>query len=379
METLTCHWTPESGWDLPSQAADRPDLVLYFSCPETMTGEDSPVLDLVRRFPDVPVCGCSTAGEISGSRVNDRSVVAALVNFSSSTARAVAEALHDAGDSHQAGRRAGARLASPGLRHVMILSGGLAVNGTALVEGFRAVLPAGVAVTGGLAGDGDRFGKTLVGLGADIRPDQLVAIGFYGEKISVGYASRGGWEAFGPKRRITRAQGNTLFELDGQPALQLYKRYLGERAEGLPATGLLFPLGLSRPADPDHLLVRTILAIDEENQSLTFAGDMPEGADVRLMKATSVQLVEGASSAAALALPPDRSSCSLAVLVSCVGRRLVLGQRTDEELEAVTDHLPEGCPAIGFYSYGEACPCDRSGSSELHNQTMTVTLLGETA
>jgi len=261
---------------------------------------------------------------------------------------------------------------------VLVLSDGLSVNGTALVSGLREVLPAGVAITGGLAGDGSRFQKTFVGLGADVRRDQIVAVGLYGPNIVVGYGSRGGWEGFGPRRRITRAKDNTLFELDGQPALPLYKRYLGDRAAGLPATGLLFPLELTKDNTGQTGLVRTILAVDEAQQSLTFAGDMPEGWYARLMMASGDQLVDGAANASADAkgkTPPV--GASLAILVSCVGRRLVMGQRIEEELEAVVNSLSENTATVGFYSYGEACPSAGSDFSELHNQTMTITILSE--
>ena len=298
--------------------------------------------------------------------------------FDSTRVRAVAQSTKDNADSRVVGRLAGKELSAPDLRHVLVLSDGLSVNGTALVSGLREVLPAGVAITGGLAGDGSRFQKTFVGLGADVRRDQIVAVGLYGPNIVVGYGSRGGWEGFGPRRRITRAKDNTLFELDGQPALPLYKRYLGDRAAGLPATGLLFPLELTKDNTGQTGLVRTILAVDEAQQSLTFAGDMPEGWYARLMMASGDQLVDGAANASADAkgkTPPV--GASLAILVSCVGRRLVMGQRIEEELEAVVNSLSENTATVGFYSYGEACPSAGSDFSELHNQTMTITILSE--
>ncbi len=336
------------------------------------------VNELVDRFPQAVVCGCSTAGEILGSRVYDDSIVAVLVYFNSVRIRAVAQSTTKKVDSQTAGRLAAEKLTDSDLRHVLMLSDGISANGTALVAGFYEKLGPGVAITGGLAGDGSRFEKTFVGLGRDVRRDQVVAIGFYGPGLVVGYGSRGGWEGFGPRRHITRSQGNTLFELDGQPALELYKRYLGERASGLPSTGLLFPLELIKDIAEKEGLVRTILAVDEKTQSLTFAGDMPEGWYVRLMKASNDQLVAGAANAAEDAIratPPAGSA--LAILVSCVGRRLVLGQRIEEEVEAVAGVLPERAETVGFYSYGEACPSGGSDFSRFHNQTMTITVLSE--
>lgn len=375
MKTTTGRWTNKSGWTLPDAA---PQLVLYFGATSLLDAGAPAVRELAAKFPGAVVCGCSTAGEILGSRVFDESIVAAIVQFQSTQVRAVAESTAGNADSRRVGRCAAEKLTTPDLRHVLILSDGLSVNGTALVAGFREILAPDVAITGGLAGDGSRFQKTLVGIGHEVKPDQVVAIGFYGPAIVIGYGSRGGWEGFGPRRRITRSQGNTLLELDGQPALALYKRYLGERAAGLPATGLLFPLELTRNATEKAGLVRTILAVDETNQSLTFAGDMAEGWYARLMKATGDQLVEGAAKAGSdAALKSNAGGAMLGIMVSCIGRRLVLGQRIEEELEAVIRSLPGQTETVGFYSYGEACPSAGNDISELHNQTMTITLIGE--
>jgi hypothetical protein len=165
--------------------------------------------------------------------------------------------------------------------------------------------------------------------------------------------------------------------VDGKSALELYKQYLGEHAEGLPATGLLFPLCL-RGRDGADGVVRTILAVDEKEQSMTVAGDVPEGAYARLMKANFDRLIDGAASAAEVCRDstPD-SATELALLISCVGRKMVLGQRTEEEVESVREVLGEQSALTGFYSYGEISPFAPQARCELHNQTMTVTTLAE--
>jgi hypothetical protein len=253
------------------------------------------------------------------------------------------------------------------------------VNGSELVRGLNSKVSPSVVVTGGLAGDGDRFRRTWVL--EDRRPQTgfVTAVGFYGDRIQIGHGSKGGWDRFGPERCVTRSKGNILFELDGRPALHLYKEYLGDRAAGLPATGLLFPLALRANASDAKSLVRTILAVDEREQSLTFAGDIPEGAFAQLMKANFDRLVQGASEAASSTkLSTDGGPCTLAIAISCVGRRLVLGERTEEEIEATLDVLPKGTRQIGFYSYGELSPFT-TGTCDLHNQTMTLTTLSEAA
>jgi hypothetical protein len=261
---------------------------------------------------------------------------------------------------------------------VFVLSDGLCVNGTSLVDGLARHLPPGVAITGGLAGDGSRFGRTSVLDRHQPEANRICAVGFYGERLRIGHGCDGGWSDFGPERRITRSEGNVLFELDGKPALDLYKTYLGERAAGLPGTALLFPLSVRREGDGQETLVRTILGVDEESRSMTFAGDMPQGGLARLMRANTDKLIASAGEAARqAALGASASDDTLVISVSCVGRRLVLGERTDEEVETVLDNAPQRASHVGFYSYGEISPAVPGGASELHNQTMTVTVFSE--
>ena len=188
----------------------------------------------------------------------------------------------------------------------------------------------------------------------------------------------GGWDSFGVDREVTLSKGNILYELDGQPALELYKRYLGSHASKLPASALLFPLSL-RLKDSDTALVRTVLSVNELDGSMIFAGDIPQGEYVRLMKANSDKLIDGALGAAEMSktslhgLIPD-----FAILISCVGRKLVLKQRVEEELEIIRDAIGMNASMTGFYSYGEISPIKPFGQHcELHNQTMTITLFTE--
>jgi len=256
------------------------------------------------------------------------------------------------------------------------LSDGLRVNGTELLSGVQEVLPADVVVTGGLAGDGDRFATTWVVRDGGTTAGVVSAVGLYGDRVRIGHGSRGGWDSFGVERQVTRSDGNVLYELDREPALALYKRYLGDRAAGLPATALLFPLALCTD-DGGPGLVRTVLAVDEAEQSMTFAGDVPQGGRVQLMRANFDRLVEGAATAGRLAgSGQEAGRRSLAIAISCVGRRLVLGERTEEEVEAVLDSLPPASSLVGFYSYGEISP-SASGTCDLHNQTMTLTTIVE--
>lgn len=373
MKIFPISWTEETGWQWDPLAKDA-TLVIYFAAPSALAWVHV-YEDLRRMCPAAQIAGCSTGGEIAGDDVQDESISAIAMCFEFSTVELAMESIADPSGSHAAGAALGASLSSTGLRSVFILADGLRTNGTALVEGLRSVLPEEVLVTGGLAGDGPDFRQTFVG--ADCTPAEglIAAIGFYGERLQIGWGSYGGWKRFGPERTITRSSTNVLYELDAEPALSLYKRYLGEEAARLPGSALLFPLTVWPRGEEKSAVVRTIIAIEEQAQSLTFAGDVPQGYSAQLMRGHFDELVEGASRAGTQAAQQD-NAC-LALLVSCIGRKLLLGQRVSDEVEAVAAALGPKATTAGFYSYGEIAPHEFTGRCELHNQTMTVTTISE--
>jgi len=319
---------------------------------------------------------------VEGDALSDDDLTVLAVGFEHTRLRLATCPLVEAADSRKAGASIGAQLAAPDLAGVFVLSEGLGVNGSALVDGLVDRVGPEAVVSGGLAGDGARFGDTLVTVGGQAASRMVAAVGFYGDRIRISHGSAGGWDEFGPHRVITRAEGNVLYELDGKPALDLYERYLGDEAAGLPASALLYPLKISDPAHPQDEVVRTVLAVDHEARSMTFAGDVPQGWSARLMRGAFERLTDGAAQAADHAVAGLASSGvrpELCLFVSCVGRRLLMGQRTEEEVEAVADALGGDVPMVGFYSYGEIAPQNESKVCGLHNQTVTITLLGEAA
>jgi hypothetical protein len=328
--------------------------------------------ELVRRYPNATLMGCSTAGTVEGARIYDDAAVVTAVRFDHTRVRVEAIGLDGADGSYAAGAELGRRLAAPELVHVFLLSEGIHVNGSALVAGLLSGLPGTVTVSGGLAADGARMSSTVVLTDGGAATDRVVAAGFYGGRVRVRCGSLGGWDPFGPERIITRASGNVVYELDEQPALALYERYLGAHAAGLPASGLLFPLEV-RPPDGGGAVTRTLLAVDRAAGSITFAGDMPTGHVARLMRANIDRLVDGATGAARACA--EVAGAELALVVSCAGRRIVMGQRTEEELDALATALG-GATMTGFYSNGELSPAGCEPCT-LHNQTMTITTLWE--
>ncbi|REA62323.1 hypothetical protein DSL64_08630 [Dyadobacter luteus] len=354
----------------------EPDIIFVFGNRELL--ETSSLTTRLRTlYPQAIFSGCSTAGEIVGESVNDNTIVLTGIQFEKTKIESSLVALKEvASDSFAAGEKLVSQLPTEGLTHVFVVSDGLHVNGTDLVNGMREVLDAHVSITGGLAADGSQFARTvIVEPDGTVAAESVAAIGFYGDSIAIGFGSRGGWDSFGLDRLVTRSTDNILYEIDGQPALDLYKSFLGDQAKHLPSSGLLFPLSM-RDSEDKAPVVRTILGVNEEQKSLTFAGDIPQGSFVRLMKANNDRLINGAEEAAEAALESQDSSPEFAILVSCVGRKLVLKQITEEEVECVSEVL--GKPAMtGFYSYGELAPFNRDTSCELHNQTMTVTTFRE--
>jgi len=368
----------EGDLDAPSKRCASPDhtLVVVFGASDLAHAPES-IGQVARAWSAAPLIGCSTSGEIYGSQIKDGTLVGAAIEFDRTTVRFASAPVRSSADSHTAGAAIAGQLLAPGLRGVLVLSDGLHVNGSELVRGLNSILPESVVVTGGLAGDGDKFQRTWVVKDGLPQSKFVTAVGLYGDHVRIGHGSKGGWDQFGPERVVTSAKGNVLYELDHKPALQLYKEYLGDRAAGLPAAGLLFPLSIRAGTSPDKRLVRTILAVDEAAQSVTFAGDIPEGAFAQLMHANFDRLIQGAADAGASIGPRSQgSNGTLAIAISCVGRRLVLGERTEEEIEATLDVLPPDTQQIGFYSYGEISPYI-TGRCDLHNQTMTVTTIAE--
>ncbi len=369
-------WSQSSGWthEDGGAAAGEVDLVLVFGSTAPMIEARLP--EIRHRYPKAYLCGGSTAGEIVGKEVRDDSLVVTAIKLERSQLRTAEVTIDSVDDSLAAGRQLASAIPHAGLVHTFVLSDGLGVNGSDLVRGLGSVLPAGVATTGGRTGDGERFGHTYVCAGDSVAERRSVLLGFYGERLRVGYSAMGGWDPFGPERRVTRASRNVLYELDGRSALELYKRYLGEHAKNLPASGLLFPLTVRDPLTGESV-TRAVVGIDEGAQSMSFAGDVPDGSFVRLMHANFNRLVDGACAAGRASQQMLGVPAELGILISCIGRKQLLKQRVEEEVEGVIEALDPNTHTTGFYAYGELSPPAPGAPCTLQNQTMSVTLFSE--
>lgn len=354
-------------------------LVLVFGSPEVL-GSPGLHAHLSAAAPGAWLAGCSTAGEISGQGVHHRQAVLTALRFEGEVHLRVAQAQVPAlEDCQAAGQALGRALRAPDLGGILLFGKGVNVNGSALIAGLIGEVGTAIPISGGLAGDDGAFRSTLTLTPTGIDPHGVVAVGLHGPDLHLRHGSMGGWKPFGPARKVTRSHQNRLFELDGEPALNIYKRYLGDHAKDLPASGLLFPFEMLDADLAATGLIRTILGIDEADGSLLLAGDLnPEGY-LRLMHASPDELVDGAEAAARrVADRRDGREGGFALLVSCVGRQLVMGDAVDEEVEAVAEILGRDTTLAGFYSYGEIAPFHTATDCHLHNQTMTITWIGET-
>ena len=326
-------------------------------------------------YPDGHLVFGSTSGEIIGADVLDDSVTITAIEFEKAHFLIKRKNVLDFGNNdYELGKSLSNEFPMEDLKNIFIISEGSFVNGSSLIFGINSKNQ-NINISGGLCGDGDRFQKTICAYNERPKVGEVVAIGFYGDTLEMTSASYGGWSTFGPERRVTKSKGNLLFELDGKPALDLYKEYLGEKSKDLPKSALLYPLNVY--IDNQQATVRTILNINESQNTMVLAGDIPEGSRVKLMMATVDDIADGAAMAANLAMENRMNKPELAILVSCVGRKLVMGQRTEEEIEEVVSIIGEQTKVTGFYSYGEMAPFSGQQSCRLHNQTMTLTLISE--
>ena len=355
--------------------SEQVQLVLGFGSSALVSQEK--LFEAVKnKYPNAEIAICSSAGEIYATEVLDDTVSLMAIQFKSTTITTSAINIEDFASSYEAGKTLVKNLPQENLKLVFVLSDGGKVNGSELVKGMNFSKSNNVLITGGLAGDGTNFEKTFVGLNETPQTGKIIAIGFYGDDLVLSHGSFGGWESFGLERTVTKAEQNVLFEIDGKNALTLYKTYLGQYADELPGSALLFPLSVKLD-DHEDPVVRTILSIDNENQSITFAGDVPKGSKIRFMKSNFDRIIDAASDAANSCLDMNENKPKLAILISCVGRKLIMPNRIDEEIEAISEIFGTGTMLTGFYSYGEISPQNPMANCELLNQTMTITGINE--
>ncbi len=377
MKVVQASKQKDGNWEFrtPNIPLQNP-LVLVFGNRHLLQQPDI-YAEVKAQFPYPHLLFGSSAGEIIDTSVLEDSLVVTAIEFEKSSFHIErANILDRNNDAMVLGKELALRFPTRGLKHLFVLSEGSVVNGSSLINGLESKLDANISLTGGMCGDDARFEMTLASYNEAPKEGEVLAVGLYGDTLEISFASVGGWYPFGPERIVTRSEGNVLYELDHVPALDIYKKYLGEKASELPRASLLYPLNVKAP-DKNNAVVRTILTINQQDNSMILAGDAPLNSRVQLMMAPADNLVSGAYEAARQAMQQRKQPPEIALLVSCIGRKLVLDQRVEEEIEEIREMVGEATHLSGFYSYGEMAPFQGENTCELHNQTMTLTLISE--
>ncbi len=377
MKTKQHHFLNNQWQDFTSDLDnEKCQLVLAFGSPECIVKNEDVFEHLKKTYPNAHIVLSSTAGEIIDGSVYDDSVVATAIQLEKTKIKAVKTSIHEHQDGYQAGLFLKNQLAAEDLSGIFIIADGTLIDGADLARGFKHNNERNIPITGGLAGDAARFEKTFTGLDEAPAQGNIIAVGFYGKDILIGHGSLGGWDEFGIERVITRSEKNILQELDNENALDLYKKYLGSYADELPGSALMFPLSM-KVEGSDRYLIRTVLGVDNDEKKMIFAGNMPAGSTSRLMTGNFNKLINASAIAAKDALSGmEERKPDLTLLVSCVGRKIILHSRVVEEVEAAEEIL-NGGTVSGFYSYGGISPFGTGTPCELHNQTMTITTFAE--
>lgn len=372
---LVKHKNKDWEYVIENQALKAP-LVLVFGN-RYLLEDNSIYEDIRKQFPDGHIVFGSTCAEMSSNTVNEDSITITAIEFEKSSFDIKTSNVLNSGlDSFKTGRNLVNQFNKDGLKYIFVVSEGSFVNGSELTKGMNASTDDNLVITGGLCGDDKRFEKTVASYNENPKEGELVAIGFYGETLEISFSIHGGWTPFGPERIVTKSEGNVLYELDGLPALELYKKYLGEKAKDLPGAALLYPFSVTIDGERQSI-VRSILNIDEENHAVILAGDIVENAKVQLMMTNVDNIANASELAARQAMEYRENKPQLALLISCIGRKIVLDQRVEEEVEEVIAVIGNDAVIAGFYSYGEISPFHGESVCQLHNQTMTITLISE--
>lgn len=334
--------------------------------------------------PGVPVVGCTTDGEISSQGLSINSVV--VMALASDTIRLQSTYVERlSNDSYDAGFQIGKSFQGSGIPYIQVFSDGLCGNADKIIQGIKAHMGEDIKIAGGTAGDGGDFKRTYQYFGNRVLTDSIVAVAFQGQ-FGLGTGTACGWFPVGIAKKVTRSVGNVVYELDGQPALQAYERFLGKHAERLPAVGVEYPLGLlnndSETEEEGYFLCRATMGVDRQAGAIIFAGDVPEGSLVKMTIGNDGDIILAARKAARSAMEklliksPDLKP-RVIFLYSCMARKIVLGTRTDEEIVAVKEAIGGDVPIIGFYTYGEYAPIGECEHSCFHNETATLTVIGD--
>lgn len=249
----------------------------------------------------------------------------------------------------------------------------LTSSGAVILEGLQQSLGKIVPIIGGMTADDYTFDQTYQFFQDQVLTDAVPVLLFSGDLL-VSYGVASGWTPITPKSRITKVQGNVVYEIENQPALEFYRHYLG--GERFLTHYAIHALAVYE--DQENFYMRAPNGYDLEAGSLTFFGDIPDQAIVQITDASRENILAASQVAIQKALSHyPGTEPTTALLVSCAARRRILGTLTPQEYQLTKTHLPQNLSCCGFYAYGEIAPLDQHNSAKFHNKTFVTLLMGE--
>lgn len=353
----------------------RPQAGLLFA---GIDFEHQQLLDAIDdAWPGIELIGCTTDGELSSSLgFRDDSISILLfasdtIDFASGLGRGLSVDTEVA--CQQAVEQARAKTEREP-RLCITTPEGLTVSGQMTVEALRNALGQDVDLFGGLAADHRKYESTRQFCGRQVVSDSVPILLLSGPLFySFGVAS--GWKAIGDPGMITRSQGNVVYEIDGAPAVEFYRRFLGKEFK----LSTDIPLIILNDAEEPEYLRSSSGCVDEETGAITYQSDVPEGIRAQLSITDRAAILEGCEESIRKALQgfPGNKKPEAAVIVSCSARKLLLGTKISEEFRILRENVGPNLPVCGFYSFGEIGP-QKSDSTKpiMHDQTFTMLLLG---
>ena len=381
-----------AGAQAAKQAMDSvraaPDLLIVFAAPKF---RHQKMLDGISSITKkIPMIGGTTAGEISSYGLSVDSVV--VLALKSKDIKFYVGMGNGIGKSEEkAGRQLANSVYKKGARKtaktLVMLPDGLAGDGLKIIKGAQQVLGEDFEIVGGSLGDEDKFKQTFQYFNGKAYNDVVVGVLICSNKITTASGVRSGWESVGPRFRCTSSKVNVVYKFGDKTALEVYTEFLGqERAKKLPAIGLEYPIGMvdekAKIEGYDYFQIRCPLAVNKDDGSITFAASIPEGKEVTLTYSSRNSIIRGSTLAAKQVQKTlGKSKPKLVLMFSCVARKMVLGRRTNEEINSVRKVIGRNVPVFGFYTYGEIGPIDKRirslKSTRWHNETVVLWTLGE--
>jgi len=323
-----------------------------------------------------PIMGATTDGEIYANKedgVNevDGHIICMLIEMNPSSMEMTFIQIDENQDAFSIGEHIGMWAKSSfSTCSIITLTSGLSFDNDAYTQG---ILSREIDyVFGGASGDGLLLEETTVFSNNMVSNHGVVALALDKSKIDILGSRAFGWKGIGKERIVTKASKNIVYEIDGQPAVDFYKNYLDITADDMPHVGIEYPLEVR--LRNGQVVYRAVLDIDEEHNSLVFAGHVEEKARVRISAPRGRNIINEVKTSVVKVLKENPNfEPELALLFPCCSRKQVLGHLTSLEIESVYNNSK--VPMIGFFAYGEigAFP----GGYCFHNETFVTAFLRE--